>query len=84
MPKTYNQFPTLKAYYEEAQILRREIIDTVEPSILQNAKDYAKIKWEKIWLMDKEEYHFFAYGKKEASIFFFIWTQWERQISESM
>lgn len=84
MPNKYNKYPTLKMYFDEAQILRKEIINTAEPVILQNAKDLAKIKWRKIWLMEKKAYNFIPDGKKESSIFFFIWTQWERQIRESM
>ena len=38
-----------------------------------------------MWNKDKNEYKFINTGeKKESSMFFFIWTQWERQIRHSM
>jgi len=84
MPKIYNQYPTLKLYYDEAQLLRKEIIDTAEPIILSRARDFAKIKHKKIWIKGQKKPQLMKDGKKESSIFFFIWTQWERQIRESM
>lgn len=84
MPKRYNQYPILKTYYCEAQQLRKNIIDNAEQNILSRANDYAKVKWIAEWVADEEKFDFIIDGKKESSIFFFIWTQWERQIRESM
>ncbi len=84
MPKKYEQYPTLKVYFKEATPLRTEIISGAEPMLLSRAKDFAKSKWKKIWNESKKDYDFVEDGKKESSIFFFIWTQWERQIRESM
>lgn len=84
MPKKYNQYTILRTYYKEAQQLREEIIDTAEPEILSRATDYAKIKYKKIWIVDEKKFDYIIDGKKESSVFFFIWTQWERQIRESM
>jgi len=64
--------------------LRKEIIGSAEPLILKRATDFAKIKWKKEWIKGKKEPEFVPDGKKESSIFFFIWTQWERQIRGSM
>ncbi len=84
MPKKYDQYPLLKAYYKEAQPLREEIIDNAEPQILSRAIEFSDYKLRKIWTKGKRKPDFIKDGKKESSIFFFIWTQWKRQIRESM
>lgn len=86
MPKRYNTIPTLKAYFEEALILRKEIIGSAEPLILDRAMAFAKPEWKVVWLDEqKKEPKFVDTGRrKESSVFFFIWTQWERQIREVM
>jgi hypothetical protein len=85
MPKRYNKIPTLKAYFEEALELRKEIIASAEPLILERAMAFAKPEWIKIWDGQKKVPTFIDSGrKKESSVFFFIWTQWERQIREVM
>lgn len=85
MPKKYNHYPTLLAYYKEALKLRKKIIDTAEPVILSRARDCAKINYKPIWsIKGQKKPQFVIDGKKESSTFFFIWTQWERQIRESM
>ena len=85
MPKRYEKSQTLKAYYREAMLLRKEIISSAEPLMRSRAEEFAKPKWEKSsWNRTKNEYDWITYEKKESSIFFFIWTQWERQIREAM
>jgi hypothetical protein len=85
MPKRYNTIPTLKAYFEEALILRKEIINSAEPLILERAMAFAKPELIKIWDEQKKVPTFIDSGRKEeSSIFFFIWTQWERHIREVM
>lgn len=84
MKNIYSKYPLLKEYYNESQILRKEIIESAEPIILSRAKDYAKPKFKKVWVSGQTKPEFIKDGKKESSIFFFIWTQWERQIRESM
>lgn len=84
MPKKYANFPTLKSYFEEALVLRKEVIDHAEPITLARATEFAKVKWEKIGLDSKGKPIFEADGKKESSVFFFIWTQSERLIREAM
>lgn len=86
MPKQYNSIPTLKAYFEEALILRKKIIDSAEPMILDRAMAFAKPEWKVVWVdKQKKVPKFIDTGRrKESSVFFFIWTQWERQIREVM
>jgi len=80
MPKRYNSIPILKAYFDEALLIRREIIESAEPLILNRAISYASNKYKKAWDDIKKEFIFELDGKKEASIFFFIWTQWEDKL----
>ena len=86
MPKKYNHYPTLKAYYEESQNLRKEIIDTAEPGLLDKAQEFAKNRWDKFWIQQENKFEFLINSNefKESSLFFFIWTQWERLIREAM
>lgn len=85
MPKRYKKYPTLEAYYKEAIPLREELIQDAEPMILQRAKSSTKKpKWQKRWINDKKEYEYIVDGVKESSLFFFIWTQWEREIRQAM
>ena len=85
MPKRYEKSQTLKAYYKEAMVLRKKILASVEPLIYSRAYEFAKPKWEKTsWNPVINDFTWITYEKKESSIFFFIWTQWERQIRESM
>jgi len=83
-PKRYSNYPTLQAYLKESFPMRKEIIADAEPEILEIAECYAKPKWEKKWDTTKKDYEFINIGVKEASLFFFIWTQWERQIRHVM
>lgn len=85
MPKQYESIPTLKAYFEEALILRKEVIDSAEPQLLERAMAFAKPIWKKVWDANKKVFQFIdTQERKESSVFFFIWTQWERQIREVM
>jgi len=85
-PPKYNH-PTLKAYYQEAQQLRKEVINTTqntEQEIYNKAYLFAKINYKKHYNSQTKKYDFIPNGRKESSIFFFIWTQYERQIREAM
>jgi hypothetical protein len=82
MPKKYANYPTLKAYFEEALILRVEVINSAEEVMLLRAKNFAKSKFKIVWIDREPKFEFD--GKKESSIFFFLWTQWERKIRKSM
>ena len=84
MPISYYRYPTLKSYFIEAQQLREEIIKTAPFSIYTKAEYFAKVKWKKIWSSETNSFIFIEDGKKESSLFFFIWTQYERQIREVM
>ena len=84
MPIWYRNSQTLTKYFEEAQILRKDIISNAEPVLLSRAKDMAKTKYKKVWVQGQTKPKFEPNGKKESSIFFFIWTQWERLIRNSM
>ena len=85
VPKRYANYPTLQAYFKESLPMRKEIIDNAEPAIKEIAYSHAKPKWEKgDWNEEKKEYNWTWSTKKESSVFFFIWTQWERQIRHAM
>ena len=84
MPKRYEKSPTLKAYYKEAMILRKKILASAEPLIYSRAKEFARPLWKSYWNPVKNDYDWIIIGKKESGIFFYIWTQWERQIRECM
>lgn len=84
MPTKYKKSPTLQAYFEEALVLRKEIIRNAEPKLLERATDFARTKYKKTWVDGQKKPIFEPDGKKESSIFFFIWTQWERLIREAM
>ena len=84
MPKRYKHYPILEAYYKEAVSLREEVIQSADTTILERAEAFAKPKWRKKWLKDKKEPEFIVDGVKESSLFFFIWTQYEREIREAM
>jgi len=84
MPKRYKQYPTLQAYYKEAVLLREEVIQGVDATILERAELFAKPKWRKKWVKGKKEPEYIVDRVKESSLFFFIWTQHEREIREAM
>jgi hypothetical protein len=60
------------------------VIANVDEATLATAYLYAKPKWIKLWKQDKKEYEFIKDGVKESSLFFFIWTQYERAIRKAM
>jgi hypothetical protein len=60
------------------------VIANVDEATLATAYLYAKPKWIKLWKQDKKEYEFIIDGIKESSLFFFIWTQYERAIRKAM
>jgi len=84
MPKRYKQYQTLQAYYKEAVLLREEVIQSAESTVLERAEAFAKPKWRTKWVKDKKEPEYIIDGVKESSLFFFIWTQYEREIREAM
>jgi len=84
VPKRYVKYPLLLRYCQEAQKLRKEVIEAVDKIIYTRAYELAKPKYRKKWNKRKKEYEFIAIGKKESSVFFFIWTQYEREIRHAM
>lgn len=84
MPTKYKRSKILTDYFNEATQLRKEIIQNAEPLIYERAYEYAKTKKKKVWNSETKKYDFIDDGKKESSIFFFIWTQWERLIRHAM
>ena len=84
MSKKYKRYPTLEAYYKEAVLLREEVIEGADTTILERAEAFAKPKYRTKWLKGKKEPKFIVDGVKESSLFFFIWTQYEREIREAM
>ncbi len=84
MPEKYKRYPTLEAYYKEAVLLREEVIQSADATILERAEAFAKPKYCTKWVKGKKEPEFIVDGVKESSLFFFIWTQYEREIREAM
>jgi len=84
LPKRYKHYPTLEAYYKEAVLLREEVIQGADAIVLERAEKFAKPKFRKEWIQGKKEPEFIVDGVKETSLFFFIWTQYEREIREAM
>lgn len=87
--ENYNtKIEILAEYFEEARCLRASLIEQMEvenDSKLAIAKSKASDILIKQWDDLKKEYQFTASGeKKESSVFFFIWTQYEREIREAM
>lgn len=85
LDRKYNQ--SLLLYYQEAIRLRKDVIETIESKyqeIYARAILLAKPKFKKQWNDKTKQYDFVEAGLKESSIFFFIWTQFERQIREEM
>lgn len=78
----------LAEYFAESKCLRASLIEQMEvenDSKLIIAKSKASDILIKQWDDLKKEYQFSANGeKKESSVFFFIWTQYERKIREAM
>lgn len=84
-PKRYANYPILQAYFKESLPMRKEIVDNAEDNLLQVAQQHAKHNLKKSWDILKNKYIFVSDGSvKESSLFFFIWTQWERQIRHAM
>lgn len=75
---------TLQSYYEEALKLRKDVINTVPQATLIIASTYAKTEFAKTWDKQSKAFIFSPKGIKESSLFFFIWTQYERIIREAM
>jgi len=84
VPKRYAKYPLLQRYCQEAQKLRKEVIEVVDKTIYTRAYMFAKPEYIKVWDKKKKQYAFIADIKKESSIFFFIWTQYEREIRHAM
>lgn len=85
LPKKYTQYPTLTQYYQEAVVLRKEVISNCDKNKLEVATSLAKHQWNKVWSKEKHEFIFTKSSEfKESSLFFFIWTQYERIIREAM
>lgn len=76
--------PTLHAYYLEALNLRKDVINSAPQNVLDIANTYAKPEYTKTWDKQSKNYSFTPNGIKESSLFFFIWTQYERTIREAM
>ena len=79
---------TLLAYFEESKILRKKVLQKVlenDSAVYEKAYTRAKDIYKKEWDGDTHEYKYVpTEEKKESSVFFFVWTQYERKIRESM
>lgn len=78
---------TLKQFQEESDLLRREVTSVVtqfEPQVLQAAIKQSKhafdgtLDWKDTMFEGDDE------ARKKASVFFFIWTHFEKQIRDAM
>jgi hypothetical protein len=86
--KKVGQSEQLKAFFKESDQLRREVVATIgahQPELLESAIEQSKhsfpedMDWQSI---EKE-----ATGQEsrdKASVFFFIWTYFEKQIRDAM
>jgi DNA-binding transcriptional MerR regulator len=78
----------LQKFFDESDQLRREVISVVydnEPDLLQSAIEQSKKNFpeDKDWQsIEKEESH--QEARDKASVFFFIWTFFEKQIRDVM
>lgn len=85
LPKKIDKYQTISEYFKEALRLRKEIVEGAEIELKYNADRFAKnkiiIRWHGIGNKPTFEQ---SIEKKESSMFFFIWTQWEREIREHM
>ena len=79
---------TLKEYFLEAECLRDDVLQyqkKVNYETYNKAHLRAKNAIEKIWNDEIGKYDFIpTEEKKESSVFFFLWTQFERDIREAM
>jgi len=64
--------------------LLKEILYNADEIVLSRAYGCAKFKWITVWQEGKKDPDFIIDGKKETSVFFFIWTQYEREIRHAM
>ena len=78
----------LKEFYKESDQLRREVVATIaqyEPDLLQSAIEQSKndfpedTDWQSI-----EKENTAQQSRDKASVFFFIWTYFEKQIRDAM
>lgn len=82
---------TLDSYIGEAETMVDEFIAYFKEhniTVYHTATSYAKTEWEKEWSVDsktgKDTLNLIPVGFKKFSIFFFIWTQIEREIRHAM
>ena len=90
-PAIYEKSPTLMAYFEEAQLLRKDFLAAIPSHVYDTAHRFATETFKpaydkdgKVVLDPKGNKQFISVGKKESSVFFFAWTQYERMIREAM
>ena len=82
---------TLAKYIEEADILVDEFTSSIESTnneMFLRAHAFAKKEFEEVWEDNEEtgkkELKLIDVGYKKYSVFFFIWTQIEREIRDAM
>ena len=87
----YKKSPTLMAYFEEAQLLRKDFLAAIPSHVYDTAHRLATETFKPTYDKDgkpildtKGNKQFVSVGKKESSVFFFAWTQYERMIREAM
>jgi hypothetical protein len=85
--KDSDKHPLLKSFSEDSDLLRREVISTIaqnEPAVLELAIDQSKHSFDA--KMDWVSTHRLSDDTERAksSVFFFIWTYYEKQIRDAM
>lgn len=86
--KQVGNSPKLQEFYEQSDKLRREVVATIsshEPDLLESAIAQSKnnfpedMDWESIEKEDSAKA-----ARDKSSVFFFIWTYFEKQIRDAM
>jgi hypothetical protein len=85
--KDSDKHPLLNSFSEDSDLLRREVISTIaqyEPAVLKLAIDQSKHSFdEKMdWVSTRRLDD--ATERAKSSVFFFIWTYYEKQIRDAM
>lgn len=79
--------PTLQQFQEESDLLRREVTSVVAqfaPQVLQAAINQSKHEFDESLDWKDTAFEGDDEARKKASVFFFIWTHFEKEIRDAM